>query len=382
MSKKIVIIGTAHPLRGGLATYNESLARQFQREGHDVDIYTFSLQYPSFLFPGTSQYSEEPAPKDLNINVLINSINPLNWLKVGRLIKQLKPEIVVVRFWIPFMGPCLGTILRIIRTNKTSKVICIADNVIPHETRFGDKLFTAYFVKAVDAFITMSKKVKEDLMAISSKSVMQVIHPLYDHFGDKISAQEAKLKLSIPADQQIVLFFGFIRKYKGLDLLLEAISILNKKGFFQKNQVKFLIAGEFYESAQPYLDAIQEFQIEDYIILHTHFIADSEVKYYLSAADCVIQPYKNATQSGVTPLAYHFEKPMIVTNVGGLPEMVPAHVGLIAEPNALSISTQIEKLFTLDLQKFSASIQEEKKKYSWSIITQAILSLSEDKHSL
>ncbi len=288
MPKKIVIIGTAHPLRGGLATYNESLARQFQKEGHDVDIFTFSLQYPSFLFPGTSQYSEEAAPTDLNIKVLINSINPLNWLKVGKIIKQLKPDIVVVRFWIPFMGPCLGTILRIIHRNKISKVICIADNVIPHEKRIGDPMFTKYFVKTVDAFITMSKKVKEDLMAISSKPVRQVIHPLYDHFGDKISNEEAKQKLFIPLDQRIVLFFGFIRKYKGLDLLLEAISILKHQGFFEKNPVKFLIAGEFYESEQPYLDAIKEFHIEDYIILHTHFIADSEVKYYLSAADCVI----------------------------------------------------------------------------------------------
>jgi glycosyltransferase involved in cell wall biosynthesis len=371
---KVVIIGSAHPLRGGgIATFNERLARQFQQEGIDVTIYTFSLQYPSFLFPGKSQYSNEPKPTDLNIKVCINSINLFNWIKVGNELKKEKPDLVIVRYWLPFMGPCLGFILRQIKKNKHTKVVCIADNIIPHEKRFGDKPFTKYFVKPVDAFITMSEKVMTDLKLFAPTKPAQLVqHPLYDNFGEKISKEEAREKLAIGNRQKVLLFFGFIRKYKGLDLLLDAIKIL-KDSKLPITNCQLLVAGEFYEDRKPYDEQIENLGIKENLILHTDFIPDSEVKYYLCAADVVVQPYKNATQSGVTPLAYHFEKPMIVTNVGGLPSLVPNDkVGLIAEPNATSIAQKIEEYFIKGEAHFLPHLIEEKKKFSWSKMTATI----------
>ncbi len=374
MSQSIVILGPAYPLRGGgMATFNERLARQLQGEGNSVTIYTFSLQYPSFLFPGTSQYSTEAAPTGLNIQVKVNSVNPFNWIKVGRELKRMKPDIIIVRYWLPFMGPCLGTILRIARQNHRTKIICIADNVIPHEHRLGDKPFTTYFVKPVDAFITMSDKVSCDLKTFTQKPAVQTLHPLYDNFGEPLSKEEARRHLNIQTDGKLILFFGFIRKYKGLDLLLDAISILKQKN----TEVHLLIAGEFYNNKEEYEAQILKLGIQDSLILRTHFIPDSEVRYYFSAADFVIQPYRNATQSGVTPLAYHFEKPMLVTNVGGLPAMVPdGKVGLIAEPDAADIARKIEALYQLGEAFFLPQLKAEKQKYSWQNFTKAIYDLA------
>ena len=370
---RVIIIGPAHPLRGGLASYNERLAKQFIDEGNEVTIYTFSLQYPSFIFPGTTQYSTESKPSNLTINVCINSINPFNWIKVGNNLKNEKPDLVIVRYWLPFMGPCLGFILRHIKKNKQTKIVCIADNIIPHEKRFGDKAFTKYFVQPVDAFITMSDKVMTDLKLFApTKPTQLVAHPLYDNFGEKVSKEEARLKLGIKNEELILLFFGFIRKYKGLDLLLNAMKIIKNSNFNIQNS-KLLIAGEFYEDRKAYDEQIEKLDLQESLILHTDFIPDSEVKYYLCAADVVVQPYKNATQSGVTPLAYHFEKPMIVTNVGGLPSLVPNNkVGLIAEPNAESIAEKIIDYFTKGEAYFLPHLIEEKKKFTWSKMTASI----------
>jgi glycosyltransferase involved in cell wall biosynthesis len=370
----VIIIGSAYPLRGGgIATFNERLARQFQQEGNNVSIYTFSLQYPSFLFPGKSQYSAEPKPTDLNIKVCINSINPFNWIKVGNELKKQKPDLVVVRYWLPFMGPCLGYILRRVKKNEYTKIVCIADNIIPHEKRFGDKFFTSYFVKPIDAFITMSEKVMHDLKLFAPTKPAQLVqHPLYDNFGEKIDTQEARNKLGIKNEELVILFFGFIRKYKGLDLLLDAMKILKDSKLPIAN-CQLLVAGEFYEDRKSYDEQIEKLGIKENLILHTNFIADSEVKYYLCAANLVVQPYKNATQSGVTPLAYHFEKPMIVTNVGGLPSLVPNdRVGLIAEPNPTSIAQKIVEYFTKGEAYFLPHLIEEKKKFSWSKMTASI----------
>jgi glycosyltransferase involved in cell wall biosynthesis len=376
---KVIIIGPAHPLRGGLASYNERLAKEFRLQGHDVTIYTFSLQYPEFIFPGTTQYSTEPAPADLKIKVCINSVNPINWIIVGRRLKKENADLIVVRYWLPLMGPCLGTILRIAKKNRHSKVVCIADNIIPHEKRFGDKPFTKYFIKPVDAFITMSEKVLADLRLFEKeKPAKAVLHPLYDNFGEKISTAEARKFLNIGADEKIILFFGFIRKYKGLDILLDAMKILHNKQ--QTSNIKLLVAGEFYEDRKPYDEQIDQLGIANDLLLHTNFIADSEVKYYLCAADVVVQPYRNATQSGVTPLAYHFEKPMIVTNVGGLPSLVPDDkVGLVAEPNATAIAEKILEYFAKGESHFMPHIIEEKKKLSWSKLTDTIFEVANSK---
>jgi len=371
---KIVIIGPAHPLRGGLATFNQRLAKEFNEQGHDCSIFSFSLQYPEFLFPGTTQYSDEPAPAGLSIHSAINSVNPLNWLKVGKQLKKLKPDIIVVRYWLPLMGPALGTILRRVRKNGHTRIVCIADNVIPHEKRPGDTPFTRYFLKSCDAFITMSEKVMQDLRRFEKNKPAQLVeHPLYDNFGPVIPKSTAREKLGLPVEGKLVLFFGFIRKYKGLDLLLEAMADKDIKAA----GIQLLVAGEFYEDEKPYLELIAKLGIEQQLILKTNFIPDSEVQYYLCAADAVIQPYRNATQSGVTPLAYHFEKPMVVTNVGGLPRLVPNEkAGLVVEPDPGSIAQGILRFYQLGEDYFIPHLRNEKQKYSWANLAAVIFQLA------
>ncbi len=370
----ILIIGPAHPLRGGLATFNQRLCKQFIDEGHQCAIVSFSLQYPSFLFPGTTQYSTEPPPDGIKIHTLINSVNPINWIVTGTKIKKLSLDLIIVRYWLPFMGPALGTILRQVKKNKHTKVVCIADNIIPHEKRPGDFVFTKYFLISCDAFVTMSEKVLVDLRQFEKDKPAQLVHhPLYDNFGPIILKPAARQLLGIDANEKIILFFGFIRQYKGLDLLLNAMADAR----IQKEKIKLLIAGEFYEDAQPYHELIKELHLEDSVILKTNFIPDSEVKNYLCAADCVVQPYKNATQSGVTPLAYHFEKPMIVTNVGGLPALVPHEkVGLVVEPNAADIANGIIRFYEMGEDYFLPGLREEKMKYSWQHLTRSIVDLA------
>jgi len=373
---KIIIIGPAHPLRGGLATFNQRLAKEFIRLGHDCFIYSFSLQYPSFLFPGKTQYSDEPTPEGIKIFSAINSINPFNWIKIGNRLKKEKPDIILVRYWLPLMGPALGTILRQVKKNKHTKIVCLADNIIPHEHRFGDKAFTKYFLKPCDAFITMSEKVMNDLLLFEkTKPVQLVQHPLYDNFGNIISKQVAREKLKIKKEELLILFFGFIRKYKGLDLLLQAMA--NEK--IKQSGIKLLIAGEFYEDEKLYSELIEKLEIRDQLILKTDFIPDSEVKYYLCAADAVIQPYRSATQSGVTPLAYYFEKPMIVTNVGGLPSLVPdGKAGIVVDPNPNSIAEGILKFYQLGEDYFIPHLRNEKQKYSWTNMVNTIIQLADD----
>jgi D-inositol-3-phosphate glycosyltransferase len=368
---KVIILGSAHPLRGGLATYNERLARAYMAQGHEVVIYTFSLQYPDFLFPGTTQYSDQPAPKDLHIKVAVNSINPLNWLMIGKEIKKLNADLLLIKFWLPFMAPCLGTIVRIVKGNGKTKVVSVIDNIIPHEKRPGDFAFAKYFVKNVDGFIAQSKSVLEDLNQFdSSKPKVFSPHPLYDNFGDTINKAEAKAAIGIDVYTNYALFFGFIRDYKGLDLLLQALATEQVRDL----NFKLIVAGEFYSDSKPYLDLIKELKLEDKVILRTDFIPDDKVRFYFCASDIVIQPYKHATQSGVTQICYHFNKPMLVTNVGGLSEIVPHEkVGYVAEPNVESIAAYTAKFYTENKEQlFIENIEEEKKKYSWSAMLDSI----------
>ncbi|MBS1777531.1 MAG: glycosyltransferase [Bacteroidetes bacterium] len=372
LRSKIIIIGSAHPLRGGgIATFNERLAEVLQQQGYDVTIYSFSLQYPSFLFPGKSQFTDEPAPSNLNIRSVINSINPFNWLHVGKELKKLKPDLVIVRYWLPFMGPCLGTILRIVKKNKHTKIICIADNIIPHEHRAGDKFFTQYFIKPVDAFISMSKDVLKDLKTLTDKPSAYTPHPLYDNYGEALTKLEACAKLGLDAEKKYLLFFGFIRKYKGLDLLLEAL----QDDRLKQLEIELIIAGEFYDNPHEYDTQIQA--LSNRVKLFTQFIPNDEVRYYFGAADLVVQPYRTATQSGITQVAYHFEKPMIVTRVGGLQEVVPeGQVGFVAEPNPSSIADAIAKFFENPIPNLEENMAIEKKKYSWEVFIEKLLNLA------
>ena len=371
---KIVILGSAYPLRGGgMATFNERLARAFMDAGHQVTIYTFSLQYPKLLFPGKSQYSKDEKPDDLNIKVSVNSINPLNWQRVGKELKRLKADLLLIRYWLPFMAPCLGRIADIVKKNKHTRVVAIADNIIPHEKRLGDKLLTRYFVTKPDAFICMTKQVQHDLVSfkVPTEKIGMIPHPLYDNFGDPLSKSDARKQLDLPPNENIILFFGFIRKYKGLDLLIRALGDARLK----KLEVKLLVAGEFYVKPESYHKLAKECEVIDQIYWHTDFIPNDLVRAYFCAADLVAQPYKHATQSGVTQVAYHFDKPMLVTRVGGLPEMVKHNeAGYVVAPVSADIAASIEDYFKNDRsEEMINAVKQEKKRFSWDHLVNGIL---------
>jgi glycosyltransferase involved in cell wall biosynthesis len=372
MVNSLVIIGPGWPLRGGLSAFDEQLARTFNEKKVESTIVSFSLQYPSLLFPGTTQYSNEPAPKEVTIFSIINSINPFNWIRVGLRLKKQKPDLIIVRYWIPFLAPSLGTICRIAKSNKHTKVISIVDNMIPHEKRLGDSQFTSYFAKSVDGFLAMSQKVANDIRRFSDKPLIISPHPIFAHFGNPISKSAARNILGIQEDEKVILFFGFIRQYKGLDLLINAMATAPLK----RITIKLMIVGEFYEDAQPYHDLIKNLGLEERIILYTQFVPDHEVKTYVCSADFIIQPYRNATQSGVTPLAYHFEIPMLVTNVGALADTVPdGKVGFVVEPTVNAIANGIVQLYEKGSHYFIPHIKEEKKKYSWEQMADNFLNL-------
>jgi glycosyltransferase involved in cell wall biosynthesis len=372
--KTIKIIGPAYPYRGGIATTNERLALEFISMGFEVDIETFIVQYPSFLFPGKTQYNLKPAPKNISIKRTINSINPLNWLSIGKRIRFEKPDLVIIRYWLPFLAPCLGTIASLIRKNQHSKIICLADNIIPHEHRPGDRLLTNYFIQRIDGLIAMSKSVLIDASIFRKNlSLAYCPHPIFDNYGEKLSFEVAKQKLKLDINTNYLLFFGFIRDYKGLDLLLNAFADERMRKF----PVKLLIAGEYYSNPEPYQELIRKNNLEDLIELRPDFIADEEVNLYFSASDMVVQPYKSATQSGVTQIGYHFNKPMLVTNVGGLAEIIPdGKIGYVVEPESQKIADALVDFYeNKRMSEFEANIVEEKKKFSWSNMANTFLSV-------
>ncbi len=360
----VLIIGPAWPWRGGLSTYNQILAYEFIKQGFTVSILTFKLQYPNFLFPGKTQYSADPAPQDLNIDVKINSINPFNWISTGLKYRKQKPDLVIVRYWLPFMGPCLGTIARIIKSNRKSRIVAITDNIVPHEKRIGDTIFTKYFLYSCHGFVAMSHSVLADLNRfIKNKPALYNPHPIYNSFNPGISKTKACVLLKIDPQANYLLFFGFIRAYKGLDLLFEAFAKTNR----HELNLKLIVAGEFYENEKPYMALAKKLNIESDILFYKDFIPDSEVHLYFSAADVTVQPYKDATQSGVTQVAYFYNKPMIVTNIGGLPELVPNNqAGFVVDKNPDEIAKAINRFYDENWEdKMSNFIQEEKEKYSW-----------------
>jgi glycosyltransferase involved in cell wall biosynthesis len=369
---KIISIGPAYPYRGGLASFNDRLAQQFSSEGHDVVLITFSLQYPKLLFPGKTQYTDGPQPGGIKISRLINSINPINWIKTGFKIKNQKPDVLLIRFWLPFMGPCFGTIARIAKLNRHTSVICIFDNVIPHEKRFGDSLLTRYFTRCIDGAIVMSQTVLNDLRKFRDNIPVKLsLHPLFDNYGMPVERNKALALLKLDTTNFYILFFGFIRAYKGLDLLIEAFS--DKR--LRERKLKLVIAGEFYEDDTPYRDLIKSLNLEDDIIFFDHFIKDSEVPLFFSIADLVVQPYKTATQSGVTQIAYYFEKPMLVTDVGGLREIVQdGKCGYVVKPEPKLIADAITDFFFNDRKAiFTEGVRQEKEKFSWDKMTKAII---------
>ena len=372
-SLKIFIIGPAFPLRGGPAQFNENLCLELNKEGHDAQIISYKLQYPNFLFPGSSQFEKSgSAPLGIKIHTILNTINPFNWLMVARFIRKQKPDFILFRYWLPFFGPCLGTIGKLVKSH--TKVLALTDNIIPHEKRIGDHVFTKYFVKNCDGFIAMSKVVLNDL-SIFTQNLNKAYspHPMYENYGDLISIDLARKKLNLNPHDKIILFFGLIRHYKGLDILLEALAAPEIK-----NQgIKLLIAGEFYDDKNFYLQLIKKLKLQDCVIVHDKFIPNDEVRDYFCASNLVAQTYRNATNSGVTMVGYFYEKPMLVTNVGGLSEIVPNEVcGYVVENNCALISEKVVDFFTKDREKeFVKNVKIEKKKYEWIEFINSLLTL-------
>jgi len=368
---KIVIVGSAHPYRGGLASFNERLASEFANEGNEVEVITFTLQYPSFLFPGKTQFTDSPKPK-LNIARRINSVNPFNWMKVGREIRNKNADMVIFCYWMSFMAPCFGKIARIVRRNSKTRCIALVHNMIPHEQNILDKILPPYFVKAMDGFIALSKSVADDIGRFDKHDKPRSFspHPIYDHYGIRMDCNEALQKLGLDTNFRYVLFFGLVRAYKGLDLLIDAFADSRIKN----SNIKLIVAGEFYQNEEMYRNQIAKLGVEDKIIIHNEFIPDDKVNLYFSACDIVAQTYKSATQSGVTQIAYHFEKPMLVTNVGGLGEIViDRKSGYVVEPNAQEIADALADFFDNSRNtEFENGVRQEKAKYAWNIMTAKI----------
>ena len=369
---KIIILGPGHPLRGGIANFNEALCRELNNQGHNTTIYSFCFQYPSILFPGKTQYDSNSGPQDIEIEQIIHSVNPLNWIKVSNKIKKETPDLVIIRYWLPFMGPCLGSIARLIR--KHTKVIAITDNVIPHEKRPGDKWFTSYFAKSCHGFIAMSKSVLNDLSQFTENSNKLFLpHPIYNIFGDSVDKASARNNLQLNKEGKYLLFFGFIRRYKGLDLLLEAMAAKEVREI----GVKLIVAGEYYGDEAYYEKIIKKLDIDNQLILNTNYISSDDVKHYFCAADMVVQPYRSATQSGITQIAYHFERPMLVTNTGGLPEIVTdGKVGYVVDVNSIDISNAIIDFYKNNKEdEFSQNTKHEKKRFQWSSFVDGLMKL-------
>ena len=374
---KITVLGPAHPYRGGLAAIMETMARVFGRRGHEVVVRTFTLQYPSLLFPGESQTVPTPAPQDLRIERCVHTVNPFNWWRVGRRIRRERPDFILMKYWTPFMAPCFGTIARIARRNGHTRLLCQIDNVEPHEHHLFDRPLNRYFLRAVDGFVYMSEQVHRELRAYTDAPALFSPHPLFDHFGERVERGRACLRLGLEPSVRYARFFGLVRDYKGLDLLLDAWGRLRREG--RTAERKLIVAGEFYADKAPYLRQIAELGLQDEVLLYDRFIPDDEVKYYFSAADFVVQPYKSATQSGVTQVAYQFCTPMIVTRVGGLPEIVPDdRAGFVCEPEAGEVARAIDRIWDDEtLDRLRAGCAEERKRFSWEQMCSRVAELYE-----
>ena len=371
----IVLLGTAYPFRGGLATFNERLARQLQAEGHKVEVITFTLQYPSFLFPGKTQYSTEDAPTDLLISQQVNSCNPLNWIKVGHRIRKMQPDLLITCYWMAFFAPCYSIIECIAKRNGKTRTIALVHNMIPHEPSILDKLFAPFYVRSTDGFVALSESVVQDIDHLdrNNKPKTSYPHPIYDHYGEQMSKEEACQALNLNPENQYMLFFGLVRAYKGLDLLLDAFGKVKD----QLPNLQLIIAGEFYEDEDKYRAQISNNQLTNKVIIKNEFIADADLRKYFGAANLIVQPYKTATQSGVTQVAFHFEKPMLVTNVGGLGEIVHDHkMGYAVEPNADAIAAALTDYYTHSRQAdYTEYLIKQKDNYSWSKLAESFVKI-------
>ena len=369
---KIISIGPASPLRGGIAKFNESFVVTCNSMGYNTEIVSYFFLYPSFLFPGKSQFSTDVVPPNLKIHSVIHSLNPFNWHKVVSIISDFSPDLIVIHYWMPFFAPVLGVIARKLKKKTGVVIIAIAHNLIPHETQPGTRMLTRWFLKSIDGLVALSSSVVRDYKGFNLPgAVINLPHPVYDIYGEKSSREDSLNYLNLDNKLKYLLFFGLIRKYKGLDLLLDAFSKLND------DNMRLLVAGEFYENKEKYFKQVEKLGIREKVIFIDNFIPDNEVKYYFGAVEVVVQPYLTATQSGVTQIAYHFECPMIVTNVGGLSEIViDGKTGFVCNKNADEIADKIRKtLVPSRRKKFIEEIRKEKDRFSWNGFVEKVLEL-------
>lgn len=370
---KIAILSTIYPFRGGIAQFNAAMYRAFEKE-HEIKAFTFIRQYPNLLYPGESQYVTPGDHVEVIPSIpVLDTVGPFSYLTAAHQINLFAPDILIMKYWLPFFGPSLGTVAKFMR--KETKVITILDNVIPHESRKFDHSFTRYFLNQNDGFITMSDKVKDDLLSFRPDAKYKVFpHPLYDHFGEATEKNKAIEELNLPKGKKLLLYFGYIRDYKGLDILIESISKLPE-------DFHLILAGESYGDFTPYLDLIKKFNVQDKITLLNRYIPDREVSLLFSAADVCVLSYKSATQSGVTSIALHYELPLVVTNVGGLKEMVEHEkTGLVAErPEVDLVVEQLQNYFTkYDSNLFRENIKKMKEELSWNRFCEKIVDFSKE----
>ena len=370
---KIVIIGTAYPLRGGIAHYNALLASALSTR-HAVEIVTFKRQYPAFLFPGKTQEESSgeihgtPAPQ------LIDSINPLNWILVGREIRRRRPDLLIFKYWLPFFGPCFGTIARVATRGTSARVAVICDNVLPHERRPFDALFTHFMFRQADFFIAQSDAVGRELTAFWPDARYRTVpHPVYNMFGSPMEPQQAKVLLGLP-NKRILLFFGYVRRYKGLNVLLDALRLVPSD-----LGIHLLVVGEFYDDEQKYRAQVRDLHLDACVTIHSDYLPNEEVAKYFSAADAVVLPYLSATQSGIAQIAYNFDKPVIATDVGGLAEVVlHDRTGFVVPPgNPTALAGAITAFYRQNRgAAFTLEVKQEKRKYSWENLVGTIESLA------
>jgi glycosyltransferase involved in cell wall biosynthesis len=371
----IVIVGTAYPLRGGIAHFNALLYKHLSKN-HHVSIVTFSRQYPSLLFPGKTQDEKGGQDSAVPSEQLIDSINPVTWISAANAIARKKPDLLIFKYWMPFFAPCFGTIARLVRRKTGAKVLYICDNIIPHEKRPGDMALTRYAFNAGDAFIVQSGSVERDLNAFMPGSRYALVpHPVYEIFGSALPKAEARAALGL-TDERVILFFGYVRRYKGLHVLLDAMPAISKS-----LKVKLLVVGEFYGDEQNYRQQIAEMNLQHDVTVHSDYVPNEEVSRYFSAADVVVLPYISATQSGIVQIAYQFDKPVIATDVGGLSEVVlNERTGYIVKPESPNdVAEAVVRFYTeKHEEEFVKNVREEKKKYSWENLVQAIERLTKE----
>jgi glycosyltransferase involved in cell wall biosynthesis len=370
---KIAFLSIFYPFRGGIAQFSGAMFRALEID-HQVKAFNFKRQYPKVLFPGETQFvKEEDAADSIDTERMLDSINPISFVRTAKAINNFKPEIFISSYWMTFFGPSIGGVAK--RLNPSIKKIAILHNVKPHEKRFFDKASNNYFLNNHDGFVVLSDAVEKDLLEIHPEAkVLQLKHPNYNHFGTKINQEEAIAKLGLDTEKKTVLFFGIIRDYKGLDVLLDAFGILNE-------DFQLIIAGECYGSFEKYNLQIEKNKNRSRIKLHLKYISDQEVTNFFSAADVCILPYKSATQSGITAISHHFCIPIIATDVGGLKEtIIDGENGLIVESaDAEKIKFAIEKYFKEALKsKFEEKLDKENEENSWTNFTNKIINFASE----